>query len=419
MIANCLNNPGIVKRVTNRIFLALLMAGALAMAPSHAIAQQPARIAPAKPTASQPSSGAATARTHPNDPMLWDTEQMMDEAVAQISKRYNLTPQQQEYTQLLLKKRVREFLDQYETDVRELLQESIDMRLGKKESDPAAMMKWAIRAMPVYDAAKNAILDGNREWGQILDENQKKTHDRDLSLMDQNFTNVTKQLKDMEDGKGPKFNRTPSMNDGGVTPTGQNVARRPEIEDSWIAYVEKFINTYKLDDAKKIAAREKIHKDQLEKAKQYREANKDKFRQIEDETAKNLRELPVEERMKRIGEADRKKKELESPIRRLFIELCRRLDALPSSKQRAEVTDAAKKDLDDLYHRLAGDTTKKSMSQRESADRPAQGDEKKPAEPTSAPSTAEESPKPADAPQASDAPKPGESAPASDKPATL
>ena len=336
--------------------------------------------------------------------MLWDTEQMMEEAVAQISKRYNLTAPQQDYTRLLLKKRVREFLDQYETDVRELLQESIDMRLGKKESDPATMMKWAVRAMPVYDAAKNAILDGNKEWGEILDEKQKVTHKHDLELMDKNFTNVTTQLKQMEEGKARSFDGAKVVGGpGGVSQPGGNVIRRTEIEDQWIAYVEKFINTYKLDDAKKIAAREKIHKEQLEKAKQYREANKDKFRKVEEDRKAITRDLSVEERMKRIKESDLKKKELESPVRQLFIDLCRRLDGLPSSKQRAEVSENDKKALDDLYRRLAGDSTKKPMADREGADSlPA---------PTS-------NPAPVDGPKPADTPKPAEPAPASDKPTT-
>lgn len=291
--------------------------------------------------------------------MLWDAEQMMDEAVLQISKRYNLTPQQEEYTRLYLKMRVREFLDQYETDVRELLQESIDMRLGRKGGDPNVMVQWAVRAAPVYEAAKKAILDGNNEWGQILDEEQKKIHTTDLRLMETNFTNVTRQLKDWQEGKGqPIFDAQTGRAGGGVSNNPPQIMRKPEIEDQWVAYVEKFISAYKLDDAKKIAAREKIHKDQLEKAKQYREANKDKFRQVEDEKKAVTSEMSPEERAKRILDADRKKNDLEMPVRRLFIEMCRRLESLPSSKQRSEVSETDRKALEDLHRRLAGDPVK-------------------------------------------------------------
>jgi hypothetical protein len=395
------------------IRIVCMVALAFAFASQSVSAQQPAQIAPAKPSSSQPASAVPTAKTHPNDPMLWDTEQMMEDAVTQISTRYKLTNEQQEYTRLLLKKRVREFLDQYETDVRELLQESIDMRLGKKGTDIAASMKWAVRAAPIYDAAQHAILDGNTEWGQILNDEQKEIHKKDLDLMKKNFANVGGQLKQMEEGKGRMVDDRKVVNNGqGSTPlSGPTVFRRPELEDQWIAYVEKFITTYKLDDAKKIAAREKIHKEQLEKAKQYREANKDKFRQVEEDRKGITRELPVDKRMEKIRDADRKKKELESPVRQLFIDLCRRLDGLPSSKQRSEVTEEDKKALDVLYHRLAGDSTKKPMADREGGDKPAPtGDEKTP---TSGPAATETPAKPAEEPKPVDAPKPS-----SDKPTT-
>lgn len=376
--------------------------------------QKPKIADPAKSNSTQPAAQAPTAKTHPNDPMLWDAEQMMEEAVQQISARYKLTAPQEDYTRLLLKKRVREFLDQYESEVRELLQESIDIRLGRKDSDPAALMKWAIRAMPVYDAAKNAILDGNNEWRAILDEEQIKTHDLDLRLMAANFEGVTGTLRQWEKGEGRLAVAGGSaggaaQQSGGITGPGA-LARRPEIEDSWIAYVERFINVYKLDDAKRIAAREKIHKEQLEKAKQYREANKEKFRKIDEEREKIGPEHPVEVRMRMIRETDQKRRDLEAPIHRLFIDLTRRLDTLPSSKQRAAVTEADRKSLDELYRRLAGAGTKSDAASREKAgDSAGPSKDEKPGEAPAKDARPEDSP-------AKDAPKTGEAAKSSEAP---
>lgn len=383
-----------------------------------AAAQSPAKMAEPKGASSQPAAVAATptAKTHPNDPMLWDAEKMMDDAVDQISARYKLTDQQKEYTRLFLRKRVREFLDQYETDVRELLQEQIDIRLGKKSGDKDAMSKWATRAAPIYEAAKNAIMDGNHEWGEILDASQKEIHNKDLGLMERNFASVTKTLKDYEEGRGPAIGpRGANLANGGVGPNPQTFTRT-EIEDQWIAYVERFISAYKLDDAKKIAAREKIHKDQLEKAKQYREANKDKFRKIEDERKLITVEMTADERMKRIRELDKRKKELEIPIRAMFVDMCRRLDALPSSKQQSEVSEVNKKFLADLHKRLAGESTKQGGSVREMTDKPsgdAQPSEssEKPGTtsgPAAEPAKLAETPKPADTPKPAESGKPAE-----------
>ncbi len=371
---------------------------------------------PAKPSSTQPAQ-TPTAKTHPNDPMLWDAEQMMEEAVQQISARYKLTAPQEDYTRLLLKKRVREFLDQYESEVRELLQESIDIRLGRKDSDPAALMKWAIRAMPVYDAAKNAILEGNHEWRAILDEEQIKTHDLDLRLMTANFEGVTGTLRQWEKGEGRLAVAGGGTQQGaGITGPGA-LARRPEIEDSWIAYVERFINVYKLDDAKRIAAREKIHKEQLEKAKQYREANKEKFRKIDEEREKIGPEHPVEVRMKMIRETDQKRRDLEAPIHRLFIDLTRRLDTLPSSKQRAAVTEADRKSLDELYRRLAGSGAKSDAASREKAgDSTGPTKDTKPVDAPAKDAQPEDSPA-KDAPKSEDAAKPSEATPKPAEPA--
>lgn len=346
------------------------------------------------PAATQPGGdGVATARTHPNDPMLWDVEAMMEDAVQQISRRYNLTKEQEDYTRVFLKKRVREFLDKYETDVRELLQESINIRTGKV-TEPSALADWAVRAMPVYDAATKAILDGNHEWGVILDEKQKETHEKDLRLMDANFKNVTGTLNRWAEGKGNSRESAGGSvgTDGTARPIGPI---RQEIEDAWIAYVNQFINAYQLDEAKKISARDKIHKEQFDKAKLFREANKDKFKALETERRK-IGALPVAERGKKLREISDRKHDLERPIYRLFVEMSRRLDTLPTSKQRAEVTEAAKKSLEALYKKMSGENDKSDKTEKE-------GDAG-PSETKATPATQPSSDKPAAQPASEDKP---------------
>ena len=158
---------------------------------------------PAEPNKSE--GQPPTAQTHPNNPELWNTEQMMNDAVLQISRRYNLNKQQEDFTRLLLVKRVTDFLQKYEPEVRELLKESIDLRLGKKAGTPEAYAKWAIRAAPIYSEAQEAILKGNEEWRVILTDEQKKIHDNDLSQMRANFQNVDRMLDGWKGGKGPNL----------------------------------------------------------------------------------------------------------------------------------------------------------------------------------------------------------------------
>lgn len=307
----------------------------------------------AKPT-TQPSS-PPTARTHPNQPTLWDVDQMMEDAVLQITRRYNLNKAQENYTRLLLTERVREFLDDYEADVRELLQQSIDMRANRVENGPKALMDWAIRAAPLYEGAKNAILDGNEEWGQILDPEQKKTHDRDLALMRTNFVNVARTLDTWMDGKGKMPGARPATVAGnGTLARHDNRVSEPaaavttaQAEDNWMAYVTQFIAAYKLDDKQQIAAREKIHKVQIARARQYRQKQKKKFDEITTLLAAKDGKITT-------TELNRRRRELERPIHKLFINLDRRLQALPNTKQKAETDEVLKKKLEATYKVLAG-----------------------------------------------------------------
>lgn len=298
-----------------------------------------------------------TAQTHPNNPELWNVDAMMEDAVLQITRRYNLNKAQENYTRLLLTKRTRAFLEVHEADVRELLKESIDLRTGAKPSTIDAYVKWASRAAPIYAAAAKAILEGNEEWRVILNEEQKKTHDADLSLMRTNFDQITKVMDDWQSGitpagrkpgvepveAGPSRlgNPPPQKSPSQVTNPPVQVVRQTE-EDSWLAYVNLFVDAYKLDEKQAVAARDKIHKDTREQAVKYRDKHRADF-----DAAQVMIRLRPKEGAKR-------KEELEKPIRRMFIEMDERLHQLLDRKQRA-AGDAEKiKSLDAIYATLAG-----------------------------------------------------------------
>ncbi len=245
---------------TLRLAFVGLVTSALAATPL--LGQDAPSKEPVKPKPTTQPAQPPTSRTHPNQPALWDVDQMMEDAVLQITRRYNLNKAQENYTRLLLTERVREFLDDYEANVRELLQQSIDMRANRVDNGPTALMEWALRAAPLYEGAKNAILDGNEEWGQILDPEQKKTHDQDLALMRTNFVNVARTLDTWMEGKGKMPGaRPPTAVGNGTLARHDNRVSQPiaavisdQIEDNWMAYVTQFIAAYKLDDKQQIAA---------------------------------------------------------------------------------------------------------------------------------------------------------------------
>jgi hypothetical protein len=306
-----------------------------------------------------------TVQSHPQNPELWDVEQMMEDAVLQISRRYNLNRAQENYTKLLLAGRVREFLDKHEKDVRELLKESIDLQLHPEKRSTEVYKKWAERAAPIYEEAKKAILDGNEEWREILNEDQKKLHDSDMAQMKTNFTQISQVMDQWKAGKGP------SLSGGG--PTEGSVSDRPPmvehrlIEDHWQAYVTIFIQAYHLDEKQANAAKAKIHTEFLDQARAYRERHKTEFDRIEAEL-KNPSKDPA--RPLKPPELIRKKGDLEEPIRKMFVAMNERLNELLRVEQRAGVDADKKKQLDTWYRTLAGERSQKRATSGSAAQRP-------------------------------------------------
>ncbi len=336
---------------------------------------------PDTPTTSKSESRPATAQTHPNNPELWNAEQMMQESVLQISRRYNLNKAQEDYTRLLLVKRVTAFLEKYEPEVRELLKESIGLRLGKKAGTAEAYAAWAVRAAPIYAEAQKAILEGNEEWRVILNDEQKKTHDADLGQMRANFQNVDRMLDGWKAGKGPNLAAASgqTIQSGGAAgqpgrvsdPQAPIVQR--QAEDNWLAYVNKFISTYKLDDKQKIAARDKIYKDIRDEVTKYRDKKKDEFAKLDAE-ARSPKSKPQE--------IARHRNELERPIQEKFVLLDSRLRQLVDRKQMADVNLDEKRQLDSWFKMLSGQIEEKKLK----------GDEKTSSKPMSIPNASDKKP---------------------------
>jgi hypothetical protein len=299
-----------------------------------------------------------TARTNPNDPMGWNVEAMMEEAVLQISRRYNLNKAQEEYTRLLLTRRAKEFLKLYEDDVRTLLKENVDFRIGLKPGTKEALMDWAQRAGPVFNAAKEAILDGNKEWREILTEEQRKTHDADLTQMNSNFKNLEVALDSWKKGTGPSLGpiqqtSTQAGNAGQSTGlVSQNaVSRNVLLEDNWKAYVDKFIQIYKFDEKQQNAALSGIHKETLGQAKKYREKRQGDFESIESQLAVLAKDPKASDRREML---QRQKVKLEEPLRTMFVHLDERLKTLPRDDQRAGAEAAQMQVLQVMFDELSG-----------------------------------------------------------------
>ncbi len=299
----------------------------------------------------------ATPQTHPNDPMLWNVDRMMEDAVQQISKRYSLNSEQEKYTRLMLTQRVRAFLKEHEADVRSLLKEQLDWKLRLRDATSDSMQDWAVRAGPLYEKAMKAILDGNREWGDILTDEQKKIHLGDLNQMKVNFDGVRVMLKRWEDGNGDPGevgSRSTGRSSG-----GPGIARTPppppepwyerKIENMWETYVIKFIQVYGLDEKQANAAHSIKRETQGEAAK-YRDSRKADFDAMIAMAGDPKKPTNQEETRKR-------KQMLERPIREMFGKMTGRLDGLLNQKQREGISEDDKQLLDSIAKNFRSDST--------------------------------------------------------------
>jgi len=331
---------------------ACLVAALGVLTPVRALAQ----------VATTASAEDATPVTHPNDPMMWNVDRMMEDAVLQISKRYSLNKEQERYTRVLLTQRVRAFLKDHEADVRMLLKESVDARLGLKDDTPEVMQSWAKRAKPLYEEAMKAILDGNKEWGDILTDDQKKIHLNDLNQMNTNFDGVKIMLARWEEGKGvpgefsgrPRQSTNQDNNRPGARVISDPVPPAPswadrKIEDMWETYVQMFIKNYGLDEKQANSARA-IHKESVAEASKYRDSRKADFEALKQAGG------PDPKRPMKPEELRKRKQMLEKPIKAQFVRMHDRLEGLLSAAQREGIKPEAKAQLEAVYKSYSQDS---------------------------------------------------------------
>ncbi len=273
--------------------------------------------------------------TYSESPLIWSADAIMDRFVDHMTRYYNLDETQQKYTKGLMTQKVKRFLTDYEQDVRWLAYDMWDYQQKGEVPPPEIAREWGRRGGPLIKAIRKEIIDGNMEWREILTDEQKRKHDRDLRIMNEQF--------DEMESKADRWSRgeiRPSdlRNTRGLVNNDVYVVRKSE--DAWTSYVRSFAQLYELDEGQRNTAYSLLR--QLkERARQYRESNKAEFDQIEkqkNELTAGARKNDPQER-KQASEAfarlREKREKLEKPISDdMFAELKRKLEQIPTDNQR-------------------------------------------------------------------------------------
>lgn len=266
-------------------------------------------------------------------PMAWQVDAIMKGVVSQITRYYNLDETQQEYTQKLMTQRVKQFLQKHEHDVRDLMSEMWDYQLNGQIPPVEEAKDFATRAMPLLAAIHNEIIDGNMKWRDILNDEQRTKHDRDIKAIDQAFQRYDQQFQ-----RWSKGDVRPGDFPGAVSAQPRPIMKS---EDAWQYYVRRFIQDYQLDEGQQQSANSVLRQIR-EEANSYREAHKNEFAEIEAKYQELNQGAPKSDpdELKKAKQArhdlDAHRERLEKPITTgMFDRLKKELDGIPRADQRA------------------------------------------------------------------------------------
>lgn len=337
----------------------------------------------------------APANPDPSNPFgMWNVEQMIDRATGQVVKRYSLTPEQEDYTRKLMAARVNAFLDKNEQPIREIFAEAIKYQLSGNPPPPEKVKEWTVQIDPMFNDAKGQILEGNREFREILSDEQRKIHDVDLKVMEQNFKDAEQRLVhgregnlDLDFGHKPKARpaqpasqavpqavppapqadsqpvppAAPTRAAPGrvVGPTASSVERSADYLEM---YVRKFIDNYKLDQAQTNQAMQ-ILAETKRRASEYVTGRKDEYEKLQSQMAS------VTGDQQAVAEINKQLAELNKPVQiDLVNEMKQRLDQIPTEAQRKTYEESQPKK---TREQMAKGAASAPASQLAAASRPA------------------------------------------------
>ncbi len=283
---------------------------------------------------------------------LWNVDSMMEQAVENISRRYNLNDKQKETTKAMLVKEVSKFLDEHD-NIWPLVRDLGRYQIKGKAPEGEIARRIGQNALPLMQDIRETILRCNEDWDSILNEEQRALHEWDLKDMEMTFAKMDDNFTAMSQGKprnpgifpgpnehtdkAPRVNKKPSPD---FDPPLLKVARefRPQ-EDKWEAYVRAFIKKYQLTEGQSESAFS-ILRECKTRASAYRLSKERDFA----EAKKRLKDVSSSKQPAKVKATKEKVwktvlQKLRKPIDDLEQELKDRLAKIPSSTQKKRAGD--------------------------------------------------------------------------------
>jgi hypothetical protein len=131
---------------------------------------------------------------------LINVDALIDNYLRFVARKYNLTEEQDAFTEQLVRARVDEFLNRHYDELADLVDKLVTVRNGG-EVAPDELIDWGRRIQPIYQEAKGIIVQTNEEWRGILNDEQRQMHDEDVKLMWDSFATTEDQLSRLTAGQ--------------------------------------------------------------------------------------------------------------------------------------------------------------------------------------------------------------------------
>ena len=272
---------------------------------------------------------------------VYDVPSMINQAVMNISRRYNLNKSQHDFTQEMMEERVSRFLFEHQDEIYPLIRDLTRAKFKGDNMSVAQRKRIGKAAPPLLEAAQKEILTSNEEWREILSEEQKRLHDWDLKEMGGQFVQFHENFNKMEQGiavDDPIFGeQSPSSPPPPMPPKppDQPLARSLEpvverdVAGAFARAVERFIKEYDLDPGQAVAARS-IGREYKGYADVFRNVRKDEFKAARDKAEQGRTSGDLE----RARQGEQELDKLNARFRELLDQMKARLITIPRQAQK-------------------------------------------------------------------------------------
>lgn len=275
-------------------------------------------------------------------------ERIMNTAVRNIARRYNLNEAQTEKTMEIMHREVYRFLTEHEDQVWPLIRDFLSQQgVGQPPSDVEQMKRIGKSARPMMDLIHEAIARGNKEWRMFLTEEQKVMHDYDMAEIDKTFEKANETLERWTMGDasaGGVFPPPPPPSAGPRRPPAPPTDELPPPEITgfdpnrlFSVLVDNFIKKYRLNQSQIDAARSILEEYKIA-AIDFKNSNKTELKVI---GAKWLAAQEAGDR-KMLRQAESEKKKLLTPVHVMRGQMEERLMALLTTAQKDRVASMQK-----------------------------------------------------------------------------